>query len=233
MAAALNKQIVAAVAMLLVVAVWSPTIAQSRYYYVANTRPPDAFLSLRTHPTSRKGLRIRKMPNGTLLEVLQRKSDGWWQVRVIPSGEEGWALSGQNGRAWIECCVTDTVSRKRRRAETDVIGFKTPSSNIHCQLEGSSSDAISVLRCDIRQLDSIPPPKPPYCELDWGQAFAITEDGRVGERICHGDTVINNDLLTLSYGSVWQRAGFTCKSERTGLTCINSPGHGFSLSTRH
>ena len=232
MTATLNKQMAVAVAMLSSVAVWSPTIAQSSYYYVANTRPPDAFLALRTHPTTRRGLRIRKMPNGTLLEVLQRRSDGWWRVRVIPTGEEGWALSGQNGSVWIDCCVTDTVNRTRRTAEPNVIGFKTPSDNIHCQLDESSIGTVIVLRCDIRQLGSVPPPKPPYCEFDWGQAFAITEDDHVGARICYSDTVIDDALLTLPYGTIWQRGGFGCKSEQTGLTCINSAGHGFSISQR-
>jgi hypothetical protein len=228
MTAALSRQMAIAVAMLLIAAIWSPTIAQDSYYYVANTRPPEAFLSLRTHPTSRQGLRIRTMPNGTLLQVLHRRPDGWWRVRVIPSGEVGWALSGQNGRVWIECCVTQTSQIEGR----DLAGFKTPSNNIHCQLEGSS-DAISVLRCDMRQLGSVPPPRPLDCEYDWGHSFAISEEGRIGERTCYSDTVINDALLTLSYGSVWQRGGFTCKSERTGLTCINPAGHGFSLSRRY
>jgi hypothetical protein len=44
------------------------------------------------------------MPNGTLLEVLERRPDGWWRVRVVPSGQEGWTLSGQGQDVWIECC---------------------------------------------------------------------------------------------------------------------------------
>lgn len=80
------------------------------YYYVANTRPPDAFLALRTHPTSRVGLRIMTMPNGTFLQVLERRADGWWRVRVVPSGQEGWALSGQGNKAWIECCATASTN---------------------------------------------------------------------------------------------------------------------------
>jgi hypothetical protein len=80
--------------------------AQSRspddsYSYVANTRPPDAFLSLRSDPATRYGSSILSMPNGTLLQVLQRRNDGWWYVRVFPSGQEGWALSGQDNRVWI------------------------------------------------------------------------------------------------------------------------------------
>jgi Bacterial SH3 domain len=75
-------------------------------YYVANTRPPDAFLSLRTNPTLAVGQRIMTMPNGTLLRVLQRQDDGWWYVKVVPSGEEGWALSQIENRTLIECCTT-------------------------------------------------------------------------------------------------------------------------------
>jgi uncharacterized protein DUF6636 len=34
----------------------------------------------------------------------------------------------------------------------------------------------------------------------------------------------------LAYGDIWQRAGFTCRSEQTGLTCFNAMQHGFGLS---
>jgi hypothetical protein len=37
-------------------------------------------------------------------------------------------------------------------------------------------------------------------------------------------------LPVLAYGEVWQRAGFTCRSEQTGLTCFNAMPHGFSLA---
>jgi hypothetical protein len=76
------------------------------YYYVDDTRPPDAFLALRTMPTASRGQRIMKMPNGTLLNVLDRQNNGWWHVRVVPGGEEGWALRGQGSRVWIHCCTS-------------------------------------------------------------------------------------------------------------------------------
>jgi uncharacterized protein YecT (DUF1311 family) len=72
--------------------------------YVANTEPPDAYLSLRTDPASSRGQRIMSMPNGTLLEVLKRQPDGWWNVRVVPTGQTGWALSSSREKRWIECC---------------------------------------------------------------------------------------------------------------------------------
>lgn len=49
-------------------------------------------------------------------------------------------------------------------------------------------------------------------------------------RICAGDTVMGPSLPVLAYGEVWQRAGFTCRSEQTGLTCFNAMQRGFSLA---
>jgi hypothetical protein len=92
----------------------SPAVGQSHlpdnlnlgnsYHYVANTPPPDAFLALRTHPNLQTGLRITTLPAGTLLDVLERRSDRWWYVRLVPSGQQGWVLSGEGKDLWIECC---------------------------------------------------------------------------------------------------------------------------------
>jgi hypothetical protein len=49
-------------------------------------------------------------------------------------------------------------------------------------------------------------------------------------RICHGDTVMDPRLPVLGYGEVWQRGGFTCTSEQTGVTCFNAERRGFSLA---
>lgn len=76
------------------------------YYFVANTRPPDAFLALRTLPSATYGQRIEIMPNGTPLSVLQQGSDGWWHVRNVSTGHEGWALQGQGATSWIVCCTS-------------------------------------------------------------------------------------------------------------------------------
>jgi hypothetical protein len=200
------------------------------YYYVANARLPDAFLALRTHPSSQTGLRIMALPNGTLLEVLERRADRWWYVRVVPSEEEGWALSGEGRRVWIECCRTGLNDPGNTPPQGELVGFKTPSNNIHCQLDEGTAGAIGYLRCDIRQMRNAHPPRPRNCDLEWGDAFVIEQDGRSGQRLCHGDTVADEALLTLGYGSIWRRGGFTCRSGQSGLTCINVMGHGFSLS---
>ena len=41
---------------------------------------------------------------GALLDVLERRPDRWWYVRLVPSGQEGWVLSGEGKDLWIECC---------------------------------------------------------------------------------------------------------------------------------
>jgi hypothetical protein len=91
----------------------SPAVGQSdlsdnlnlgnSYDYVANTPPPDAFLALRT-PNLQKGLRITTLPPSTLLNVLERRPDRWWYVRLVPSSQEGWVFSGEGKDLWIECC---------------------------------------------------------------------------------------------------------------------------------
>lgn len=81
------------------------TTGKEQFYQVANTRPPDAFLALRSQPSSSSGQRLDALPNGTLLRVKQMRTDGWWQVQVVTSGETGWALDGQGGRQWITCCT--------------------------------------------------------------------------------------------------------------------------------
>ena len=94
--------------LLLVFAATTPSheaLAQGNAYsYVANTAPPDAFLALKAWP-SLNSPRIMAMVNGTKLEVLLRRTDGWWYVRVSPTGEEGWAFSGRGAKAYILCCA--------------------------------------------------------------------------------------------------------------------------------
>lgn len=112
-------------------------------------------------------------------------------------------------------------------AQEQPSGFRSPSSNIHCQ--AFKVDDGHVLRCDIAATSNKPPPKPKDCELDWGSAFEMTDTSKA-ERLCHGDTAMDNTLPQLPYGASWQRHGFTCKSEQAGMTCTNPKGHGFELS---
>jgi hypothetical protein len=111
-------------------------------------------------------------------------------------------------------------------AQDRLVGFQTPSKNIGCQFYTDNGQG--MLRCDITNMDSRPR-RPADCELDYGHAFGMSAKGGA-ERICAGDTIMDPSLPVLAYGEVWQRAGFTCRSEQTGLTCFNAMQHGFSLA---
>ncbi|WP_298881986.1 DUF6636 domain-containing protein [uncultured Bradyrhizobium sp.] len=122
--------------------------------------------------------------------------------------------------------LTLLIATNAAHAQDRPIGFLTPSKNIACQF--SSDNGQGVLRCDIMATDALPR-RPADCELDYGRAFEMSAKGAAG-RICAGDTIMDPSLPVLAYGEVWQRAGFTCRSEQTGLTCFNAMQHGFSLA---
>ena len=81
-----------------------PSTAPLEVSYVWDTRPPDDWLALRAQPNARTGRTLEKMRNGTLLEVLERRDDGWWRVRDVKTDATGWVLSRQGDRTWIACC---------------------------------------------------------------------------------------------------------------------------------
>jgi hypothetical protein len=111
-------------------------------------------------------------------------------------------------------------------AQTALTGFQSPSKNIACQY--FDYDKQNTLRCDIRAMET-KPQRPADCDLDYGSAFEMSAKGPAA-RLCHGDTVMDNSLPVLGYGEVWQRGGFTCKSEQAGITCFNADRRGFSLA---
>ena len=116
-------------------------------------------------------------------------------------------------------------------AAQDQAGFKMPSGNVFCIIEAPyDGHPQSDLRCDIMQINGRLPRPPADCDLSWGDAFSVSERGRTGIRVCHGDTVRNDELPVLGYGATWNEGGFSCMSSPTGVTCTNEGGHGFSLS---
>jgi hypothetical protein len=107
-------------------------------------------------------------------------------------------------------------------------GFRSPSGNIHCQF--FQGDGNAVVRCDLAQISNRPPPRPRDCDLEWGQAFEVSAGTARGVRLCYGDTVQDNRLPVLPYGRTWSRGGLACTSEKSGVTCRNAGGHGFTLA---
>ncbi|RAI04409.1 hypothetical protein DLJ53_08215 [Acuticoccus sediminis] len=80
---------------------WNPPPPQQPVYcYVADVRPPDAWLALRTHPSTRRGSSLRRLPSGTPIQMLGEQSGSWHRVR-IQDGTVGW-ISWEIAR-WIRC----------------------------------------------------------------------------------------------------------------------------------
>lgn len=59
----------------------------------------DNWLALRSHPTTREGVRLRKLGPGTLFTVTHRQG-AWYSIRLL-DGETGWVYS-----RYVGCCAS-------------------------------------------------------------------------------------------------------------------------------
>lgn len=112
-------------------------------------------------------------------------------------------------------------------AQGNDVYFQTPTGNISCVVV---SEQGGFVRCDMKQLKQTYTTRPDDCDLDWGTAFGIAADGESGEVICHGNTLLGTEPRKLECGKTLEVGDFQCLSEKTGLICKNSAGHGFTLS---
>ena len=93
----------------------------------------------------------------------------------------------------------------------DWSGFQTPSRNIVCNRTGTQIDCV-VLSAS------------PTCQKTW----SLRRSGRASFHCLSAN--IGTDVPVLGYGRSMARFGVRCVSRRSGLTCTNTAGHGFSLS---
>jgi hypothetical protein len=108
------------------------------------------------------------------------------------------------------------------------VQFRSPSGNIHCLIFAGDGDWQGA-RCDILAVDRVTLPRPADCELDWGHAYEVPRRG-AAVPVCAGDTVANPGAPVLDYGQSLGLGGITCTSERSGMTCRNAEGAGFTLA---
>lgn len=106
--------------------------------------------------------------------------------------------------------------------DTSTRHFVTPSGNIACVIEPET------VRCDVRQHDWSPPPKPADCDLDYGDSVALDRSGpRFG---CHGDTLFGAQT-TVPYGTQLRQGSISCDVTEEGVTCRDAQTRqGFSVS---
>ena len=109
----------------------------------------------------------------------------------------------------------------------DYFGFQSPTGNIHCAMY--TFDGRTEARCDLRSYTPTYTKRPAGCEQDWGMAFGVGAAGK-GELLCVGDTVRDPGNPVLPYGEAVSLGGISCVSAKTGMTCTNAEGHGFSVA---
>ena len=85
-------------------------------FFVANTRPPDAWLSI-VPSRCQPGKRIRRYRTTLYCASFAGKKTISWCVRVEESGQEGWVLSAKGDRRWIECCKAPAELGAKPRCE--------------------------------------------------------------------------------------------------------------------
>jgi hypothetical protein len=109
----------------------------------------------------------------------------------------------------------------------DLLFFRSPTGNISCLI---ATGEYAVARCDMRSLTPSFTTAPPDCDLDWGSSFEVALSSRKGVLACVGDTVADPSAVELGYDQTISLGGFDCTSERSGMTCTNPAGHGFTIS---
>ena len=103
------------------------------------------------------------------------------------------------------------------------VSFQSPSGNIGCYMDRNG------VRCDIAEHTWPTPPKPAWCEVDYGFGLFVGKRRRA-TLLCAGDTTLHQGRV-LAYGRSVRRGRFRCRSRTDGMRCVNRRnGHGFFLS---
>jgi Family of unknown function (DUF6636) len=110
--------------------------------------------------------------------------------------------------------------------------FRIPGGNIGCAMIYGRGSGGGSARCDIARKTWQAPPKPRWCDVDWGFGLAVGARKRANF-VCAGDTVLNQGRV-LRTGRVARLGPFRCKSLPGAVRCVNrSTHHGFRLSRKH
>jgi hypothetical protein len=96
----------------------------------------------------------------------------------------------------------------------------------HKKIKGFPGEA----RCDLREHTWVAPPKPKWCDVDWGDGVVVSRHG-AGNYVCAGDTVANPSAAALGPGSAITLGRYTCTVLPVSVRCTNNVnGHGFEVS---
>lgn len=108
--------------------------------------------------------------------------------------------------------------------------FKSPSGNIACMLGDVSQDGGPEAICEIAH-HTYTTPKSGSCTLDYGDRFIVGTTGKAYLG-CHGDTVANDAVAVLPYGTTVTWGGLACTSSESGMWCGDlDSGHHFKVAS--
>ena len=124
----------------------------------------------------------------------------------------------ENG--WIDPESFVTM-RDAQTAETQAYVFATPSRNIYCRL-GEYGVRCDVIKHEWAHWECVPA----GC---YGSRFMLPPYGKASA-VLSSDSMLGITENILEYGSSISSYGVTCKSETTGLTCVNIDGNQMHLN---
>ncbi len=130
--------------------------------------------------------------------------------------------------AFAACLMVAATKDRAAFAQSGVVGFQTPTKNINCTIYTDLSPR--TLECMVSTYTGKVPKRPADCELDWSPQADLGTAGRSSLFACRGDTSWWVDAPVLAYGKTFRNGVFTCKSEKTGVTCTNGAKRGFRVS---
>ena len=137
-------------------------------------------------------------------------------------------------------------------SKPEIVAFQSPSKNIFCIFSNAGENSSGAeISCEINQFT--PSFDKAYaatrseeecvaggcgCEPKGLKRYQISANSPAGQNFCPAfdlydpvdGSIAAKDIITLAYGSAFQKNGLSCLSEQTGVTCKNPAGHGFSLS---
>jgi hypothetical protein len=119
-------------------------------------------------------------------------------------------------RLTLVCALAALLALAVPAVAKDVV-FQTPSKKIACRIYNPANQGLEI-RCDLFFLND--------------RAVRMTRRGRA--HLIHvTDTIGDPKAQVLHYGKTKRVGPFTCTSRRTGLSCHNRNGHGFTVSREH
>jgi len=133
---------------------------------------------------------------------------------TLTTSPEPTVVAGAPREATTGAVTTSPVATTTPAPDVTLTAFKSPTGNIGCLI---GTDAV---RCDIHDHTYTPPPRPPGCDLEWGDSIQLTAKGPA-TFFCHGDTAFDPSAAVLPYGARARQGSLVCTSTEGGISCVH------------